>query len=169
MGMVRASQEYIHAGDIFQIVPSQRFETAYEGDALTLYRTLRDVNPSPYMFCLKLAGRFSLVGSSPEVHVRATDGHVEIRPIAGPIHGGGPEDHRSPLWIGAGPVAHGLFGGRFGSAVQVVGHERSGLESGLERGRDGLNGTHENESPHPGPPRPLQPLVGVAHVHAIEG
>jgi anthranilate synthase component 1 len=83
MGMVRASQEYIHAGDIFQIVPSQRFETNYEGDALTLYRTLRDVNPSPYMFCLKLAGRFSLVGSSPEVHVRATNGHVEIRPIAG--------------------------------------------------------------------------------------
>ena len=81
--MVRASQEYIHAGDIFQIVPSQRFETTYEGDALTLYRTLRDVNPSPYMFCLKLAGRFSLVGSSPEVHVRATNGHVEIRPIAG--------------------------------------------------------------------------------------
>ena len=81
--MVRASQAYIHAGDIFQIVPSQRFETTYEGDALTLYRTLRDVNPSPYMFCLKLAGRFSLVGSSPEVHVRATNGHVEIRPIAG--------------------------------------------------------------------------------------
>jgi anthranilate synthase component 1 len=83
LSMVRKSQEYIHAGDIFQIVPSQRFETDYTGDALTLYRTLRDVNPSPYMFCLKLAGRFALVGSSPEVHVRATDGHVEIRPIAG--------------------------------------------------------------------------------------
>ncbi len=83
MAMVRASQEYIHAGDIFQIVPSQRFETEFTGDPLTLYRTLRDVNPSPYMFCLKLAGRFSLVGSSPEVHVRATEGRVEIRPIAG--------------------------------------------------------------------------------------
>ncbi len=83
MATVRACQEYIHSGDIFQIVPSQRFETEYEGDALTLYRTLRDVNPSPYMFCLKLAGRFSLVGSSPEVHVRATEGRVEIRPIAG--------------------------------------------------------------------------------------
>jgi anthranilate synthase component 1 len=83
MATVRACQEYIHAGDIFQIVPSQRFETEYEGDPLTLYRTLRDVNPSPYMFCLKLAGRFTLVGSSPEVHVRATDGLVEIRPIAG--------------------------------------------------------------------------------------
>lgn len=83
LGMVRRSQEYIRAGDIFQIVPSQRFETEYTGDPLTLYRTLRDVNPSPYMFCIKLAGRFSLVGSSPEVHVRATDGRVEIRPIAG--------------------------------------------------------------------------------------
>lgn len=83
LAMVRKSQEYIHAGDIFQIVPSQRFETEYTGDPLTLYRTLRDVNPSPYMFCLKFASGFSLVGSSPEVHVRATDGHVEIRPIAG--------------------------------------------------------------------------------------
>lgn len=83
LAMVRKSQEYIRAGDIFQIVPSQRFETEYVGDPLTLYRTLRDVNPSPYMFCIQLAGRFALVGSSPEVHVRATDGHVEIRPIAG--------------------------------------------------------------------------------------
>jgi anthranilate synthase component 1 len=81
--MVSQAQEYIRAGDIFQIVPSQRFEAAYEGDALTLYRCLRFVNPSPYMFCLKFAGGFSLVGSSPEVHVRAMNGVVEIRPIAG--------------------------------------------------------------------------------------
>jgi anthranilate synthase component 1 len=80
---VRDAQEYIHAGDIFQIVPSQRFETDYTGDPLTLYRSLRFVNPSPYMFCLKFAGQFALVGSSPEVHVRAMNGHVEIRPIAG--------------------------------------------------------------------------------------
>ena len=81
--MVRHSHEFIHAGDIFQIVPSQRFETEYTGDPLTLYRTLRDVNPSPYMFCLKFGSSFALVGSSPEVHVRATHGRVEIRPIAG--------------------------------------------------------------------------------------
>jgi anthranilate synthase component 1 len=80
---VRDAQEYIHAGDIFQIVPSQRFETEYEGDALNFYRCLRFVNRSPYMFCFKFAGEFSLVGSSPEVHVRAIDGRVEIRPIAG--------------------------------------------------------------------------------------
>ena len=87
--MVSDSKEFIRAGDIFQIVLSQRFETGFDGDALTLYRCLRFVNPSPYMFCLKFAGdgapgsQFSLVGSSPEVHVRAIGGKIEIRPIAG--------------------------------------------------------------------------------------
>ncbi len=81
--MVEKAQEYIRAGDIFQIVPSQRFETAFPGDALDLYRALRFVNPSPYMFCLRCPGGYSLVGSSPEVHVRLTDTLVEIRPIAG--------------------------------------------------------------------------------------
>jgi len=83
MQIVRDGQEYIRAGDVFQFVPSQRFETDYTGDPLTLYRALRFVNPSPYMFCLKFAGAFSLVGSSPEVHVRAIDGRIDIRPIAG--------------------------------------------------------------------------------------
>lgn len=83
MQMVRDGMEYIRAGDIFQFVPSQRFETDYTGDPLTLYRALRFVNPSPYMFCLKFAGAFSLVGSSPEVHVRAINGRIDIRPIAG--------------------------------------------------------------------------------------
>ncbi|HET6408381.1 MAG TPA: chorismate-binding protein, partial [Chthoniobacteraceae bacterium] len=90
--MVRDAHEYIHAGDIFQIVPSQRFETEYAGDPLELYRSLRFVNPSPYMFCLKFAGRFALVGSSPEVHVRAMDGNVEIRPIAGTKRRGATDD-----------------------------------------------------------------------------
>ena len=81
--MVEQAHEYIHAGDVFQVVLSQRFETAYAGDALTLYRCLRFVNPSPYLFCLKFGGEFALVGSSPEVHVRAMNGKVEIRPIAG--------------------------------------------------------------------------------------
>ncbi len=83
MKMVSDGQEYIRAGDIFQFVPSQRFETDYAGDPLTLYRALRFVNPSPYMFCIKFANRFALVGSSPEVHVRAVDRKIEIRPIAG--------------------------------------------------------------------------------------
>jgi len=80
--MVREGQEFIRAGDVFQFVPSQRFKTNYQGDPLTLYRTLRYVNPSPYMFCLKFPG-FSLVGSSPEVHVRSINGRIDIRPIAG--------------------------------------------------------------------------------------
>lgn len=81
--MVDRAQEYIRAGDIFQIVPSQRFETPFTGDALDLYRALRFVNPSPYMFCLRCPGGYALVGSSPEVHVRLTGDLVEIRPIAG--------------------------------------------------------------------------------------
>jgi len=81
--MVETAKEYIRAGDIFQMVPSQRFQTPFEGDPLDLYRALRFVNPSPYMFCFEIADGFSLVGSSPEVHVRVTDGLVEIRPIAG--------------------------------------------------------------------------------------
>jgi anthranilate synthase component 1 len=81
--MVHRAQEYIRAGDIFQIVLAQRFETEFRDDALDLYRALRFVNPSPYMFCLRCPSGYSLVGSSPEVHVRLTGDLVEIRPIAG--------------------------------------------------------------------------------------
>jgi anthranilate synthase component I len=81
--MVRRAKRHIEAGDIFQMVPSQRFEARFEGNPLTLYRALRFVNPSPYMFCLRLGERFALVGSSPEVHVRLRGRNVEIRPIAG--------------------------------------------------------------------------------------
>jgi anthranilate synthase component I len=81
--MVRSAKRHIEAGDIFQMVPSQRFEVSFEGDPLTLYRALRFVNPSPYMFCLRLGDGFALVGSSPEVHVRLRKQIVEIRPIAG--------------------------------------------------------------------------------------
>lgn len=77
------SQEFIKAGDIFQIVLSQRFSIPYQGDPVHLYRALRFINPSPYMFCLRLPDGISLVGSSPEVHVKVTDGNVQIRPIAG--------------------------------------------------------------------------------------
>jgi len=81
--MVHSAHEYIRSGDIFQIVLAQRFETEFHDDALDLYRALRFVNPSPYMFCLRCPGGYSLVGSSPEVHVRLTSDLVEIRPIAG--------------------------------------------------------------------------------------
>jgi anthranilate synthase component 1 len=81
--LVRQTKDYINRGDIFQLVLSRRFEVDFDQDALALYRCLRFVNPSPYMFCLNFAGEFSLVGSSPEMHVRVVDGVVEIRPIAG--------------------------------------------------------------------------------------
>jgi anthranilate synthase component I len=90
--MVNRAEEYIRAGDIFQMVPAQRFETAFSGDALDLYRALRFINPSPYMFCLRFPEGFSLVGSSPEVHVRVTGDLVEIRPIAGTRKRGATED-----------------------------------------------------------------------------
>ncbi|MFC5051508.1 anthranilate synthase component I [Rubritalea spongiae] len=80
--MVVQAKEYIAAGDAFQVVPSQRFEADYKGSPVNLYRALRHVNPSPYMFILQLDG-FSLVGSSPEVHVRSIQGRIDIRPIAG--------------------------------------------------------------------------------------
>src|SRR5213078_4091172 len=80
---VLTAKEHIRAGDAFQIVLSQRFETEFSGDPLKLYRCLRLVNPSPYMFCLRFGNAFSLVGSSPELHVRVTDDLAEVRPIAG--------------------------------------------------------------------------------------
>lgn len=80
--MVLAGKEYIAAGDIFQFVPSQRFSLPFEQSPVDLYRALRHVNPSPYMFVLEMAD-FALVGSSPEVHVRSIDGRIDIRPIAG--------------------------------------------------------------------------------------
>jgi len=80
--LVDEVKEYIRAGDIIQVVPSQRFTRPFTRPPLDLYRALRTVNPSPYMFILE-TGDFALVGASPEVHVRLTDGLVEIRPIAG--------------------------------------------------------------------------------------
>ncbi len=79
---VEACKEYIKAGDIIQVVPSQRFSRPFARSPLDLYRALRTVNPSPYMFILE-TGDYAIVGASPEVHVRLTDGRVEIRPIAG--------------------------------------------------------------------------------------
>ncbi len=80
--LVERAKEYIRAGDIIQVVLSQRFSHPFPRPPLDLYRALRTVNPSPYMFLLE-AGDFALVGASPEVHVRFTDGRVESRPIAG--------------------------------------------------------------------------------------
>jgi anthranilate synthase component I len=80
--MVEKAKEYIRAGDIFQVVLSQRFTAPFALPSFALYRALRRTNPSPFLFHLDL-GEFSLVGSSPEILVRLRDGEVTIRPIAG--------------------------------------------------------------------------------------
>ncbi|HEY8193848.1 MAG TPA: chorismate-binding protein, partial [Hyphomicrobium sp.] len=82
MAMVAKAKEYIKAGDIFQVVLSQRFSAPFELPSFALYRSLRRLNPSPFLFHLDL-GSFQLVGSSPEILVRVRDGEVTIRPIAG--------------------------------------------------------------------------------------
>lgn len=79
---VKRIKEYIRQGDVIQTVLSQRFETPFSCEPFDIYRALRSINPSPYMFYLR-CGAFDLVGSSPEVHVRCEDGVVTLRPIAG--------------------------------------------------------------------------------------
>jgi anthranilate synthase component 1 len=80
--VVRHCQEYIKAGDIFQVVPSQRFAVETTAAPFDIYRVLRVVNPSPFLFYLPF-GDFCLIGSSPEILVRVEDGTVTIRPLAG--------------------------------------------------------------------------------------
>ncbi|MBN8804794.1 MAG: LPS assembly protein LptD, partial [Sphingopyxis terrae] len=80
--MVAAAKEYIAAGDIFQVVLSQRFSTPFDLPPFDLYRALRRINPSPFLYFLDLPG-FALIGSSPEILVRVRDGEITIRPIAG--------------------------------------------------------------------------------------
>ena len=80
--MVERAKEYIRAGDIFQVVLSQRFEAPFPLPPFALYRALRRTNPAPFLYYLAFDG-FTIVGSSPEILVRARDGEVTIRPIAG--------------------------------------------------------------------------------------
>jgi len=76
------AKEYVFAGDVIQVVLSQKFSGAVSGDDFVLYRYLRSLNPSPYMFYLHF-GDTRLIGASPEILVRLTDGKIEVRPIAG--------------------------------------------------------------------------------------
>ena len=79
---VRKAKNYIVAGEAIQVVLSQKFSGAVSGEDFALYRSLRSVNPSPYMFYLNF-GDIKLIGASPEILVRLTDGKIELRPIAG--------------------------------------------------------------------------------------
>ncbi|MEB1610899.1 anthranilate synthase component 1 [Xanthomonas campestris] len=80
--VVRKAQEYVRAGDIFQVVPSQRLRVPFRARPVDVYRALRALNPSPYMYFLDVGGT-QVVGSSPEILARLRDGVVTVRPIAG--------------------------------------------------------------------------------------
>ena len=82
LGVVETAKEYIRAGDVFQVVPSQRFEAPFTLPPFALYRSLRRINPAPFLFYLDFGG-FTAVGSSPEILVRLRGGTVTIRPLAG--------------------------------------------------------------------------------------
>jgi anthranilate synthase component 1 len=89
---VEEAKEHIRAGDIFQVVLSRRFEFDWEGSPLTLYRVLRSINPSPYLYLIE-NGPMALVGSSPELFVKVSDRTVDLRPIAGTVRrSGDPEE-----------------------------------------------------------------------------
>jgi anthranilate synthase component 1 len=96
MRRVLRAKEHIACGDAYQIVLSRRLDTELRADPFTIYRALRTVNPSPYLFFLRL-GKTSIVGSSPEVLVRLEDGRVEERPIAGTHPRGGTEAEDAEL------------------------------------------------------------------------
>jgi len=93
---VRTAKEHIAAGDIYQVVLSQRFEAEVGADPFTVYRALRHVNPSPYMYFLRMAG-VSVVGSSPEMLVRVEGSRVETHPIAGTRRRGRSDDEDQRL------------------------------------------------------------------------
>ena len=88
LAIVERAKEYIRAGDVFQVVPSQRFRRSFALPPFSLYRALRRLNPSPFLYHFAFPG-FAIVGSSPEILVRLRDGVVTIRPIAGTRPRGG--------------------------------------------------------------------------------
>ena len=93
---VKRAKQYIVDGDVMQVVLSQRLSIPFDGQSLDLYRALRCVNPSPYMYYIN-AGDFFIVGSSPEILTRAEDGVVTVRPIAGTRHRGASEQEDQAL------------------------------------------------------------------------
>jgi anthranilate synthase component 1 len=96
LAIVERAKEYVRAGDVFQVVPSQRFRRPFALPPIALYRALRRLNPSPFLYHLAFPG-FAIVGSSPEILVRLRDGIVTIRPIAGTRKRGGTKEEDSAL------------------------------------------------------------------------
>ena len=96
MNNIEKAKEYIRAGDVIQVVLSQQFKFKKEKDDLDIYRSLRSINPSPYMFYLKFDD-LSLIGSSPEIHVRLDERQATLRPIAGTRPRGKTEEEEKSL------------------------------------------------------------------------
>jgi anthranilate synthase component 1 len=96
LAAVLRGKEYIAAGDVFQVVPSQRFSVPFALPPFALYRALRRINPAPFLFFLDFGG-FAVVGSSPEILVRLRDGTVTIRPLAGTRRRGATHDEDQAL------------------------------------------------------------------------
>jgi anthranilate synthase component 1 len=95
-GAVETIKEYVLAGDVMQVVPSQRMSLSFASPPLDLYRALRNLNPSPYMYFLDLDD-FHIVGSSPEILARLEEGVVTVRPLAGTRHRGRTEEEDAAL------------------------------------------------------------------------
>ena len=93
---VRRIRDYTQAGDVMQVVPSQRLSAPFNAEPMSLYRALRSLNPSPYMYYFNF-GDHHVVGASPEILVRAMDGEVTVRPIAGTRKRGATEDEDQAL------------------------------------------------------------------------
>ncbi|HXS41460.1 MAG TPA: anthranilate synthase component I [Stellaceae bacterium] len=96
LAMIETAKEYIRAGEIFQVVPSMRLSVPFTLPPMALYRALRRLNPSPFLFLLDF-GDFAVVGSSPEIMVRLRDGTVSIRPLAGTRRRGKTEEEDQAL------------------------------------------------------------------------
>ena len=96
MDMVERAKEYIRAGDIFQCVPSQRFTGVYDGDLFAVYRMLRVINPSPYMFYIRVDD-LEIAGASPETLVKVTNGEIMNFPIAGTRRRGATDEEDDAL------------------------------------------------------------------------
>jgi anthranilate synthase component I len=97
LAAVEKAKSYIRAGDIFQVVPSQRWAQSFTLPPFALYRSLRRTNPSPFMFFFNFGG-FQVIGASPEILVRLRDGEVTVRPIAGTRKRGATPRKRIARW-----------------------------------------------------------------------
>src|SRR5205807_351274 len=106
-------KEYIKAGDIFQFVPSQRLRVQSEAQPFDVYRALRIINPSPFMFFLK-SPACVLIGSSPEILCRVMDGHVTSRPLAGTRRRGAPKVRAMQIIDELETTRRGPYGGAVG-------------------------------------------------------